>query len=152
MTTIFEAIKESHEKQRELCRKLTAHREDKTALDDIFFELKLELAAHAASEERYLYAVILMDDNGLAPSRHALSEHHEIEELSDALSVKDKTTDAWHEKAKELTKTVHHHLKEEESRFFQQAGKILTETQKTTLAKKYLEDIERMRDHLRKAG
>ena len=148
MTTIFEAIQDSHEKQRELCRKLTAPRDDKKVRAEIFLQLKLELEAHAAAEERFLYAEILMDDNGLTPSRHALAEHHKIEELIEELSVKDKSGDAWFEKAKELTKTVRHHLKEEESRFFQQAGKILTDTQKATLAKKYLKDIERMRRSL----
>ena len=61
------------------------------------------------------------------------------------MSVNDKSTAAWQKKAVELSHTVRHHLKEEERGFFQQAGKILTEKQKTTLAGKYLRDLKRMK-------
>ncbi|HMQ26765.1 MAG TPA: FdhF/YdeP family oxidoreductase, partial [Acidimicrobiales bacterium] len=44
---------------------------------DAFLTLKLELAAHAAAEERFLYAPMLMDDRGIDSARHALAEHHD---------------------------------------------------------------------------
>ncbi|MEO6291097.1 MAG: hypothetical protein ABIO88_00585, partial [Burkholderiaceae bacterium] len=40
---------------------------------------------------------------------------------------------------------VRHHLKEEESKFFKVAGRILTDPQKATLTKRYLKDVIRMR-------
>jgi hypothetical protein len=39
---------------------------------------------------------------------------------------------------------VHHHLREEESKFFQVSGKILGATAKKTLAAKYRKDYSRM--------
>jgi hemerythrin-like domain-containing protein len=74
-----------------------------------------------------------------------LSEHHEIEELCEELSVSDKSGTAWLNKAKKLSEEVRHHLKEEEKKFFKVAGRILTEPQKTTLTKRYLKDVVRMR-------
>lgn len=144
-TTIFEALRESHDIQRQLCTRLVRAKLGTQIKEAIFMELKIELEAHAASEERYLYCPILMDDNGLSPSRHALSEHHEIEELLEEMSVNDKSTATWQAKAVELSQTVRHHLKEEERGFFQQAGKILTDQQKTALAGKYLRDLKRMK-------
>jgi hypothetical protein len=47
---------------------------------------------------------------------------------------------------KKLSHEVHHHLKEEERKFFQVSGKILSERQKQVLAKKYRRDLERMRE------
>jgi len=38
---------------------------------------------------------------------------------------------------------VHHHLKEEEHGFFQQAGKILLDAQKTALAKQYQQEYKK---------
>lgn len=142
---IFEAIRESHEIQRALCRKLTAGRGDSAKRQAIFLQLKVELEAHAAAEERYLYVPILMDDAGLTSSRHALAEHHEIEELCEELAVPDKSTAAWLEKAKKLSEEVRHHLKEEETKFFKVAGRILADAQKETLGKRYEKDIVRMR-------
>jgi hypothetical protein len=144
-TTIFEALRESHDIQRQLCTRLVRSKSGTAAKEASFMALKMELEVHAAAEERYLYCPILMDDNGLTPSRHALSEHHEIEEILEDMSVNDKSTAAWQKKAVELGQTVRHHLKEEERSFFQQAGKILTDKQKVALAGKYRRDLKRMK-------
>lgn len=114
----------------------------------ILKELRIELAAHAASEERFLYAPILMDDMGLSPSRHALAEHHEIDECVEELMKADYEGGSWLAKAKALSKLVHHHLKEEETKFFQTSGKILSETQKQKLASQYDKDYVRMKEVL----
>ena len=106
---------------------------------------RIELAAHAAAEERFLYAPILLDDLGLKPSRHALAEHHDIDECVEALAKARKQPEAWRELAKKLSHEVHHHLKEEETKFFQLSGKILTDRQKGSLAGKYRRDLKRMR-------
>lgn len=142
---IYEALRASHETQRSLCRKLLRATPQSGRRSEIFQELRIELAAHAAAEERFLYAPILMDDMGLNPSRHALAEHHEIDELVEDLGKADEQGDSWSEKAKKLSHEVHHHLREEETKFFQISGKILTEAQKTTLAKRYQKDFERMK-------
>lgn len=145
---IFESLRESHDTQRELCTRLVRAKPGSQAKADAFQTLKIELEAHAAAEERYLYCPILMDDNGLTPSRHALAEHHEMEELLEEMSVNDKASAEWQEKAKKLSHEVRHHLKEEERGFFQQAGKILTDQQKQTLAGKYERDFQRMKKKL----
>ena len=88
---IFDAIRESHDLQRDLCRKLTASRGEVAARELLFLQLKVELMAHAAAEERALYVPLLMTDAGLDASRHALHEHHEVDELLEKLSVRDKT-------------------------------------------------------------
>ena len=146
--TLFETLRESHEIQRTLCRQLVLAKKDMAKRESIFMDLKVELEAHAAAEERFLYAVVLMDDAGLSSSRHALAEHHEIEEQLELMSVRDKSTDAWLEKARELGKIVRHHLKEEETKFFQLCGRILSDKEKKTLTKKYEKDLKRMRKKL----
>ena len=144
---IFDAIRESHDVQRDLCRRLTASRSDMAARQLLFLQLKVELMAHAAAEERHLYVPLLMEDGGLHTSRHALQEHHEIDELLQALSVRNKMQTGWMPTAKKLSLKVRHHLKEEESKFFQVAGRLLSETKKKQLARKYTREIVRMRGH-----
>jgi hemerythrin superfamily protein len=146
-TMIFDAIRESHDLQRDLCRKLTASRSDMAARQLLFLQLKVELTAHAAAEERYLYVPLLMEDGGLDASRHALHEHHEVDELLEDLSVRNKKQAGWIATAKKLSFKVRHHLKEEESKFFQVAGRLLSATKTKQLAGKYTREIVRMRRH-----
>lgn len=145
---LFEALHESHELQRSLCTALLAEETSLTERAQLFAKLKVELEAHAAAEERYVYVPILMSDAGLWSSRHALAEHHTIEELVDDLSVRNKKGAAWMKKARLLDEKVRHHLKEEERKFFKVAGRILTDRQKTKLAKDYVRELGRMRTKL----
>ena len=89
-----------------------------------------------------------MTDTGLSSSRHALSEHHEVEELIEEMQELGVAHRGWMAKARELSEKVHHHLKEEEKKFFQVSGKILSGAQKTKLAKQYREDFARMHKSL----
>lgn len=149
--TIYDALRDSHESQRSLCRKLLRSKAGSAARIELLTELRIELGAHEAAEERYLYVPMLMDDMGLNSSRHALHEHHEIDELVEDVQALDPAGVAWIEKARELSEKVHHHLREEEKKFFQVSGKILSDTQKTRLAKSYRKDFARMQKQLRAA-
>mgnify|MGYP003537853984 FL=1 len=144
---IYESLRASHKVQRSLCRKLLRAKEDmqKRAM---LRELRIELAAHAAAEERYLYAPILMDDMGLNSSRHALHEHHEIDECIEDFEGVKPSSARWDKLAHKLSEEVHHHLSEEEKKFFQVSGKILSDTQKQTLARRYEKDYERLKKKL----
>ena len=146
MDNIYEALRESHEIQRKLCRQLVRIQPDNSRAPEVFRELRIELAAHAAAEERFLYAKILLDDMGLKSSRHALAEHHDIDECVEALAKARGQHDVWPELAKKLSHEVHHHLREEERKFFQVSGKILSDGQKKVLAGKYRKDLIRMRE------
>jgi len=147
-TNIYEALRQSHDVQRTLCQDLINAEPDSGRRQEIFKLLKVELAAHAAAEERFLYAPILMDDMGLNSSRHALAEHHEIDEYVEDLASAESRGGSWLAKAKKLAEEVEHHLEEEEKKFFQVSGKILTDKQKVQLGKQYLHDYERMKKKL----
>ena len=142
--TLFDALRESHRLQRLLCRRLIATR-DPLRRQPLFLQLKVELEAHAAAEERYLYIPMLMTDAGLSASRHALSEHHEIQELCEDLSVRDKSGDDWTLTMSQLSRKVHHHLREEERKFFKVGGRLLDEPLKLRLARQYTADVVRLR-------
>jgi hypothetical protein len=119
MTDLYDELRASHERQRRLCGSLVRTTSRNPARrQEVLRELRIELAAHAAAEERYLYVPILMYDAGLNSARHALSEHHQMDELVEDLRSLDPAGDAWSAKAGELAHKVRHHLKEEETKFF----------------------------------
>ena len=140
---LYDALRASHEVQRGLLRSLVRIR-DVPRRQQVFTELRIELAAHEAAEERALYVPMLMDDAGLDASRHALHEHHQIDELVADLQNLAIDGQAWADKAAELSQKVHHHLREEERKFFQVSGRILSEAQKSREARRYLREHARM--------
>ena len=140
---IFEALRESHNKQRDIAEKLIQTSGDTEERRALFYQFKNELFAHAVAEDRYFYIPLMMTDSGLNITRHALAEHHEMDELLEQLTEIDFSNTGWLAIAKKLSETVLHHLEEEEHSFFQQAGKILDDKQKETLAKKYLTEYKK---------
>ena len=86
---------------------------------------------------------LMFNDVGLDITRHALAEHHEMDELVEKLEETDMSNPGWLAIAKQLSEKVHHHLKEEEHKFFQQAGKILEDDEKEKLGKKYLTEYHK---------
>ena len=140
---IFEALRQSHEQQRALAAQLIQTSGDTAERRDLFERLKNELFAHAVGEDRYFYIPLMMTDSGLNITRHALSEHHQMDELLEQLTETALSHPSWLIIAKKLSEIVHHHLKEEEHGFFQQAGKILNGAQKETLAIQYLAEYKK---------
>ncbi|WPN28195.1 hemerythrin domain-containing protein [Pseudomonas sp. P5_109] len=134
---IFEALRESHERQRTYAEALIRTSGDTPERVEAYKQLKSELQAHATAEERHFYIPLMEFDNGVDLCRHAISEHHEMDEMMEELDGTEMSSPAWLATAKKLSETVHHHLEEEEQKFFQMAGKLLDDKQKETLAGQY---------------
>lgn len=145
---IFEALRVSHDTQRSFCARLLASEPQGPDRGLLFLELKRELQAHATAEERCLYVPLFEHDATVDASRHAISEHHEMDEMVEDLEDQEPNSPGWMAGAKKLCEKVEHHLKEEEHKFFQEAGKVLTEQQKMSLGKDYAEEFSSMRSKL----
>jgi hypothetical protein len=141
MMKIFEAIRQDHEKQRVLMRVLVETSGATPSREKFFKELKVELAKHAIAEERHFYIPLMDSDQTIEPSRHAIAEHHEIDELVEKIKQTDMSSSAWLVHMKTLQERVLHHLNEEEHEFFQQAGKVLSAQQKEQLASAYKSEM-----------
>ncbi|MDC3739908.1 hemerythrin domain-containing protein [Pseudomonas syringae pv. syringae] len=139
---IFEALRESHDRQRSYADVLIQTSGDSAEREKAYKQLKEELQAHETAEERFFYIPLMAHDNGVDLSRHAISEHHEMDEMMEELDETEMSSPAWLATAKKLSEKVHHHLKEEEQKFFQMAGKLLDEKQKQSLAGEYVKEYE----------
>jgi hypothetical protein len=134
---IFEALRVSHETQRALSARLLASMGDTGERDQVFAELKSELIAHETAEERCFYVPLFAHDSTVDASRHAIAEHHQMDEMVEDLEDMEAGSPQWRECAQKLCDKIEHHLSEEEHKFFQEAGRVLTEEQKLSLAKDY---------------
>lgn len=139
---IFEQIRKDHDTQRDLLDKLVKTSGDTEKRDEIYTCLKKELEIHADAEERYFYKPLISNDMMQEKARHGIAEHHEIDELIEQLDETDYDSSAWLKVAKQLKEKVEHHLEDEEHKFFQLAGKVFTEKEKTSLAKEYTNYME----------
>lgn len=146
MKTIFEALRESHDKQRRLLSELTDTHGDTDKRDGLFAVLKAELVHHENAEERFFYIPMMEFDATQEKARHSVAEHHEIDELIEELEATDYSSPGWLASAKKLEHLVTHHLDEEEHEVFQMAGKVLTDHQKTALATDYDEMMAEQAD------
>ncbi len=134
---IFTALRSDHEKQRLLMKVLVETTGDSASRRDFFDDLKFQLTQHSIAEERYFYAPLMKLDSTIELARHAIAEHHEIDEFIAQLEQTDMSSPVWLKTMKALQSKVLHHIAEEEKEFFQQAGKNLTSLQKTELADQY---------------
>ncbi len=141
MDNIFDALKESHEKQRILLDALLKTSGDSVTRREFYHDLIQELEQHAVAEERYFYAPLIESDKTIDMSRHGIAEHHAIDKVVAQLNKTDWNSPAWLAHLKTLRHKVLHHLEEEERQFFQIAGKVMSNSQKQQLANDYIEEM-----------
>ncbi|MGM0629642.1 MAG: hemerythrin domain-containing protein [Pseudomonadota bacterium] len=135
--TIFEELRVDHDKQRKLLELLLETTGEEPERKQYYQQLKLQLEQHAAAEERYFYNPLIEDDDTIEMSRHGIAEHHEIDELIETLDQTEMSSPAWLQHFKNLKHKVLHHLEDEEQGFFQRAGKVLSESEKSNLGSDY---------------
>ncbi|MGM8850751.1 hemerythrin domain-containing protein [Salinicola halophyticus] len=140
--TLFEDLRESHDKQRRLLDLLVKTHGDSEGRDELFKRVRAELENHAVAEERALYIPMMEHDMTQEKARHSVAEHHEIDELIETLEETEYDSPGWLASAKKLQDLVNHHLDEEEQEVFQLAGRALSDSEKASLAKTYRQEME----------
>jgi hypothetical protein len=144
---IYDALRESHETQRRLSARLLAKEDDRgQPRHAAFIGLKHELAAHETAEERAFYMPLFEHDETVDPSRHAIAEHHEMDEMVEQLEKMREGAAEWKDLVEKLIAKIEHHLHEEETRFFDAARKVITPEQARGLADRYFEEYNRLID------
>ena len=139
--TIFEALRDDHQTQRTLVDLLARTHGDSEGRQEIFGKLRAELQRHASAEERCFYKPLMDYDLTQEKARHSIAEHHEIDELIETLETTDPSSPSWKANAEKLRHVVHHHLDEEEQEVFQQAGRVLSDELKVSLASAYRDQM-----------
>ncbi|MEO0996142.1 MAG: hemerythrin domain-containing protein [Pseudomonadota bacterium] len=136
--TIFDVIREDHDKHRRLLELLTKTKGDSDGRRELFERLRRDLVAHAAAEEQTLYAAMMKDPVTVEKSRHSVAEHKELDDFLETLTDKDFSSSGWVQTAEKLRHRAEHHMEEEEREVFVSAGKLLDSDTKEALAEKFL--------------
>ncbi len=134
---IYNAIKQDHNIQRDLCDKISNTSGDTEERRELWKKLKKELEVHAVAEERYFYSPLVDSDEMQEDARHGMAEHHEMDELIEEINNTDMSSPHWLATVKKLIEKVEHHLDDEEKDFFDKAKNLYSEDEAESLAKSY---------------
>lgn len=143
---IFDALLQSHTVQRSLAERLLGHLGDAHERDELFAQLKAELAAHETAEERAFYVPLYEFDEAVDAARHGIAEHHEMDEMVECLEKQPAGSAEWLEQLGALVHKLRHHLDEEEQRWFPLARKLLPRAEQKALGEPYQEEHDRLKD------
>ena len=143
---IFQALLQSHERQRAICKRLLADIGDHGPRKQAFGELKSEMAAHETAEERSFYVPMFEHDETVDEARHAIAEHHAMDEMVEDIEKSQEGSAEWLETMGKLVHKLEHHLQEEEQKFFPAARKVLQPAQQQELGALYMQEHERLHE------
>lgn len=143
---IFQALLQSHERQRAMSKRLLSDIGDPGQRKQAFDELKAEMAAHETAEERAFYVPLFEHDDTVDEARHGIAEHHEMDEMVEDLEKAKEGSAEWLENLGKLVHKLEHHLKEEEEKFFPEAKKVLGSQQQQELGALYEQEHARLHE------
>lgn len=131
---IFDRIRRDHERHRTFLRILEQTHGDSSGRRELFPKLVESVRAHAAAEERVLYAELLAHPEGRDRAGHSVKEHHEADAIFEELLQKDYSDTGWLTRFKTLAEELRHHMKEEEREVFPLAERLISERRQREMA------------------
>lgn len=132
---IFDVLVDEHQHHRELLKRINETVGKSEERSTLFEEFALEAKSHAAAEEQALYSTLMARPDTTDEARHAVSEHHELEERINELAETDMSTGGWLTKFRSLKEDYEHHLDEEEEDIFPIAEEELSDAEEKRILK-----------------
>lgn len=133
-TKIFARLKADHDRHRELLDQIDQTKGDSPEREKLFEAFRVEVTAHAASEEMSLYATMLGEPDLRDEAQHSVAEHKEIDDMLTELYAMDFGSTGWLTRFRTMKDRYLHHIEEEEEEMFPEAEEGLSEAKKKELA------------------
>lgn len=133
-TKIFARLKADHDRHRDLLDRIDQTHGDSDERRYLFEAFRVEVTAHAASEEMSLYATMLADPDLRDEAQHSVAEHKEIEDFLTELYEMDFASTGWLTRFRTMKHRYLHHIDEEEEEMFPAAEDGLTQARKKEIA------------------
>lgn len=124
--TVFDLLKQDHDKVRDLFQQIE---EDEQNKQKLFAGLQSELKEHLQLEEQFFYPILEKSEDLREKAFEAYEEHNVAKTVLGEFSNLDPKDDHWDAKMKVLKEIVNHHLQEEEKNTFKTARKALEKDQ-----------------------
>lgn len=131
---IFDRLRADHDRHRELLDRIDETQGDSDDRRYLFEAFRVEVTAHAASEEMSLYATMLGKPDLRDEAQHSVAEHKEIEDLLTELYEMDFSSTGWLTRFRTMKDRYLHHIDEEEEEMFPEAEEGLSAAKKKEIA------------------
>ncbi|MGQ3101198.1 MAG: hemerythrin domain-containing protein [Sphingopyxis solisilvae] len=132
-TKIFARLKADHDRHRELLDQIDQTKGDSPEREKLFEAFRVEVTAHAASEEMSLYATMLGKPDLRDEAQHSVAEHKEIDDMLTELYEMDFGSTGWLTRFRTMKDRYLHHIEEEEDEMFPEAEEGLSEAKQKEL-------------------
>ena len=136
---IYQALKEDHEKIRDLLDELVSLKEDDDYRFSVIEQIRDELIPHARAEESVFYNTLRAVNADKKVVYHGFQEHMEAETLLRQLQVMDKINLDWKATAEKLRNAILHHVEDEESEIFSEARAAFTQEEAEGMCAAFLQ-------------
>ena len=123
---LFGRLVEDHDKHRMLFAMIAETRPGSPERKRLFREIVLDIKGHAAAEEQALWAAVLRNPDTTEYARHAIAEHHEMDEMMADLAARDQASPGWLRRLSKVRDEYLHHIREEEQEQFVESEKHLS--------------------------
>lgn len=133
--TIFDVLKQDHEKARYLFDKAEkSGKKQIAALQKLFTQLEEELMLHMEGEERFFYSALEKNEEIRDMVLRSYEEHQVAKTLIGTFTSLAVDDERWAAKMQVLSEIVEHHMQEEEREVFKLARKALGKEQQHEIA------------------
>ena len=134
---IYSLIKKDHQEVASLFRRLKAAEGFSETSEQLFAQLREELALHTHAEERVWYSALQEAEGTQELVEEALEDHALVQDLLDELAVSRTDDEAWTEKLEVLEEHIEAHVEEEEGDVFDVARQLFSAEQVVELAQRW---------------
>ena len=150
MTSIYDAIKQDHERHRDLLARIDDTTGDTDVRRAAWGAFYCDVKSHAAAEEETFYSRLIAKTWGQDSARHSVHEHQQLDDLMEELNGMDMAQGAWKQKFKTLRHDYEHHIDEEENEVFARAREVIPDSELADCARVFHDRKRAERDLVEK--
>lgn len=125
MPSIYDAIREDHQRHRSLLREIADTSGDSEARRKAWTTFYQDVKSHAAAEEETFYSKLISKTWGQDAARHSVHEHQQMDDILEELNEKDMSSPGWLQRFETLRHDYEHHIDEEEDEVFTRAREVI---------------------------
>ena len=148
MNEFFQMLKKDHVEVKGILGQLVEMKEAKKRVD-LFHTMEIALVPHMKAEESAFYQPLLAKKEAREDALEGLEEHHVSEMVLKELENTPKDKDQWGAKMSVFKELVEHHIKDEESKVFKSAEKVLEKKEFEDIMKKFDQEKQKIKKTLK---
>jgi hemerythrin superfamily protein len=153
MNELFKEIKKDHKEVKDIFDKLEKAADGSSKKkDELFLQLRQEIMPHMEAEEHVFYPVLKEMKDARQDALEAIEEHHVSEMVLKELEKMPRDRQEWTAKFMVFKELVEHHIKEEESKIFSDAGKLMSRDQLEEIGEQFQQEKQRIKHSMKLAA